>query len=231
MKVFSISDLHLSINNPKPMNIFGEVWDDYLDKIAESWNEKVGKDDVVLIAGDISWAMKMSEVIPDLDYIASFPGKKIIIKGNHDYWWSSISLLRSVLPPDIYALQNDAIKIENVVFCGSRGWVCPEDCLTEADKKIYAREIIRMKLSLDGAAKLKEDGDKLVVMTHYPPFNFRQENSPMTDLFEQYKVDAVVYGHLHGKSVRSVPVFDKKGIRYYLTSCDLVKNRLVDILT
>ena len=187
--------------------------------------------DVVLIAGDISWAMKMSEVIPDLDYIASFPGKKIIIKGNHDYWWSSISLLRSVLPPDIYALQNDAIKIENVVFCGSRGWVCPEDCLTEADKKIYAREIIRMKLSLDGAAKLKEDGDKLVVMTHYPPFNFRQEDSPMTDLFEQYKVDAVVYGHLHGKSVRSVPVFDKKGIRYYLTSCDLVKNRLVDILT
>ena len=81
------------------------------------------------------------------------------------------------------------------------------------------------------AAKLKEDGDKLVVMTHYPPFNFRQEDSPMTDLFEQYKVDAVVYGHLHGKSVRSVPVFDKKGIRYYLTSCDLVKNRLVDILT
>ena len=83
------------------MNKFGEVWDDYLDKIAESWNEKVGKDDVVLIAGDISWAMKMSEVIPDLDYISSFPGKKIIIKGNHDYWWSSISLLRSVLPPDM----------------------------------------------------------------------------------------------------------------------------------
>lgn len=103
------------------------------------------------------------------------------------------------MPPDVYALQNDAVKLENVVFCGSRGWMCLEDCLTEADKKIYARELIRMKLSLDNAAKLKEEGDKLVVMTHYPPFNFRQDDSPMTDLFEQYDVDAVVYGHLARK--------------------------------
>lgn len=212
------------------MNIFGEVWDDYLGVIAESWNEKVGKDDVVLIAGDISWAMKMNEVQPDLDYIAGFPGKKIIIKGNHDYWWSSLSVLRSILPPDMYALQNDALKIENVVFCGSRGWLCPEDCLTDADKKIYARELIRMRLSLEYAQKLRTSEDKLVVMTHYPPFNFRQDDSPMTELFEQFHADAVVYGHLHGKNARAIPEFEKKGVTYYLTSCDLVKNQLVEIL-
>ena len=230
MKVFSISDLHLSINNPKPMNIFGEVWEGYLENIAASWLENVSEEDVVLIAGDVSWAMKMDEVKPDLDYIARFPGKKVIIKGNHDYWWSSVSALRAILPPDMYALQNDAVKIGNAVICGSRGWLCPEDCLTDADKKIYARELIRMQLSLECAAKLRQESDRLIVMTHYPPFNFRQEDSPMTELFERYKADAVVYGHLHGKSVRAISQFDKRGIKYYLTSCDLVKNKPVEIL-
>ena len=230
MKVFAISDLHLSINNPKPMNIFGGAWENYLEEIEKSWEENVSNDDLVLISGDISWAMKMQDVIPDLDYIGKLKGKKVIIRGNHDYWWSSISAIRSILPVNLYAIQNDSLKIGNVVLCGSRGWLSELDQETPEDKKIYARELIRMKLSLESAQKLREEGDSLIVMTHYPPFNFKIENSEMTELFEQFKVDAVVYGHLHGKSVRVVPQVEKNGVKYYLSSCDLVKNQLVRIL-
>lgn len=230
MKVFAISDLHLSINNPKPMNIFGEVWENYLQEIERSWSENVSDDDVVLIAGDVSWAMKMSEVVPDLNYISSMKGRKIIIRGNHDYWWSSISALRKILPYGMYALQNDAVKIDDTVFCGSRGWMAEEDCETDADKKIYSRELIRMKMSLDCAAKLRAGNENLVVMTHYPPFNVRLENSPMTAMFEEFGANAVVYGHLHGKNVRAVPEFEKNGVKYFLTSCDTVANKLVRIL-
>ena len=230
MNVFAISDLHLSINNPKPMNIFGEVWDDYLTQIEQSWKENVDDGDIVLIAGDISWAMKLQEAVPDINYISSFKGKKIFIRGNHDYWWSSISAVRTMLPPGMYALQNDAVRIENVVFCGSRGWTPIEECETDADKKIYARELIRMRMSLDCAKKLQQPGDKIIAMVHYPPFGCRLDGTPMTCLFEEYSVDSVVYGHLHGKSVRAVKYMQKNGISYYLTSCDLVDNKLIRIL-
>lgn len=230
MKVFAISDLHLSINNPKPMDIFGEVWDNYLAHIEQSWRENVQNDDVVLIAGDISWAMKLDEVVPDIKYLSGLGGTKIFIKGNHDYWWSSVSALRAILPPGMYALQNDAVKIENAVFCGSRGWIPRDECETDADRKIYDRELIRMRLSLESAGRLKGEGDKLIALIHYPPFGCRLDDSPMTRLFEEYGVDSVVYGHLHGKSVRAVDRVNKNGVEYFLTSCDLIGNKLVRIL-
>ena len=230
MKIFAISDLHLSINNPKPMNIFGEVWDNYLDQIESSWEENVSDDDVVLICGDISWAMKMSDVQPDIDYIGNLRGKKVIIRGNHDYWWSSISALRSMLPVGMFAVQNDSVRIGNAVICGSRGWLCEDDHTGPDDKKIYDRELIRMRLSLDSAKAIMQDGDSLVVMTHYPPFNFKAEPNAFTRLFEEYGVSAVVYGHLHGKNARAIPMIERGGIKYYLSSCDLVKNKLVRIL-
>ena len=230
MKVFAISDLHLSINNPKPMNIFGGAWENYLEEIENSWNENVSDEDLVLISGDISWAMKMSDVLPDLEYIGKLKGKKVIIRGNHDYWWSSISAIRSVLPPDMYAIQNDSLKFGDVVICGSRGWLSELDQETAEDKKIYARELIRMRLSLESALKMRNSEDKLIVMTHYPPFNFKAENSEMTALFDEFNVDVVVYGHLHGKNVRVIPEVKKNDVTYYLTSCDLVKNQLVRIL-
>jgi len=230
MKIFAISDLHLSINNPKPMNIFGNVWDNYLAEIEQSWNENVSEDDVVLIAGDISWAMKLSDVVPDIDYVGALKGKKVILKGNHDYWWSSVSALRNLLPVNMYAVQNDSVKIGDTVICGSRGWLCEDDQTTPEDKKIYARELIRMRLSLESANKIRQEGNPLIVMTHYPPFNFKAESNDMTKLFEEFDVTAVVYGHLHGKGVRAIPELEKNGIKYYLTSCDLVKNKLVRII-
>ena len=199
MRIFAISDLHLSINNPKPMNIFGPTWDNYLDKIESSAASLMTEDDILLIPGDISWAMKLDDAIVDLEYIDShLPGKKYILRGNHDYWWGGISTLRSILPNGIRAIQNDANREQGVVICGTRGWTVPEtNHKTADDEKIYKREVIRMELSLKNAAAIKQEGDKIVCMMHYPPFNNKLAESDFTKLLEAYGVDYVVYGHLH----------------------------------
>lgn len=231
MKVFAISDLHLSINSNKPMNIFGPVWENYLEEIEQSFNENVSDDDLVLIAGDISWAMKLSDAKADLDYLAKFKGKKVIIKGNHDYWWSSISGVRALLPNNVYALQNDALRFDNVVVCGSRGWTVPEvSHKTPEDEKIYKRELIRMELSLKSALALKQENDTLIVMMHYPPFNSKLEENDFTKLFEKYGVDVVVYGHLHSYDKKQRLITYINNIKYYLTSCDLIGNKVIEIV-
>lgn len=233
MKVYAISDLHLSINSNKPMNIFGPVWDGYLEKIEESWKEKgVTDDDIVLIAGDLSWAMKLNDAIADLDYISKMgKGKKVVIRGNHDYWWSSISALRSVLPSDMYALQNDAVKIGDYIICGTRGWTVPEVAhKTPEDEKIYKREVIRLELSLQDAKRLQTNNETIICMMHYPPFNSKLEDSDYTQLFEKYGISTVVYGHLHSYDKKQKLVVTKNGVTYYLTSCDLVNNQLIRIL-
>ena len=230
MKVFAISDLHLSINNPKPMDIFGPVWQGYLDKIFEDWKAKVSDEDLVLLAGDFSWAMKLEDTKEDFALLSSLPGKKIIIRGNHDYWWKSISAVRAFLPQNFYAIQNDAIKFGDIVVCGTRGWMVPErnSEQSEENKKIYDREVIRLELTLESASKLRQEGDKLICIMHYPPCNFTRDDSEFTSLIEKYKVDKVVFGHLHGKKIQTT--FIKNGIPYYLTSCDIVDNKLIGIL-
>lgn len=230
MKVFAISDLHLSINSNKPMNIFGPVWENYLDKIEQSWNKLVSDDDVVLISGDISWAMKLNDAIPDLNYISQFKGKKIILRGNHDYWWSSISGVRSVLKQNMFAIQNDAIKIGDTIFCGTRGWTVPETThKTPDDEKIYNREVIRLGLSLQDAKRLQQNNEKIIVMMHYPPFNSKMEDNEFTNLIEQYGVKTVVYGHLHSYDKKQKLIVYKNNVKYYLTSCDLIGNELIEI--
>lgn len=231
MKVFAISDLHLSLNNPKPMDIFGPVWEGYLDKIFSDWKEMVGPEDLVLMAGDISWAMKLEDAVDDFKLLESLPGKKIIIKGNHDYWWKSISAVRNILPPNFYALQNDAIKIDNVVICGTRGWQTPEKNMvqTPEDEKIYKREVLRLEMSLEAAIKLRQDGDIMLCMMHYPPFNFARADSEFSALIEKYKVDRVVFGHIHGYKNMQLE-YEKNNIKYFLTSCDMVNNNIVRIL-
>jgi len=230
VKIFAISDLHMSIANPKPMKIFGGKWDNYLDKIAEDWIKKVQEDDVVLISGDISWAMNVSDALKDFEYFKTLPGKKIFIRGNHDYWWKGITNLRDAVPSNCFLLQNDAIKIKNVVFCGSRCWLCPgSPDFKTTDEKLFARETERLRLAFHKAQGLREEGDKLVVLTHYPPFNVRREDNAITQLIEENCANAVVYGHLHGRDSRADKLLVRKGIKYYLASCDLVDNKLVDI--
>ncbi|HEY8423141.1 MAG TPA: metallophosphoesterase [Clostridia bacterium] len=226
MKVFAVSDLHLSINNPKPMDIFGGAWDNYLEILTQNWKAKISDDDLVLISGDISWAMTLEEALPDLDFIHALPGKKIIIRGNHDYWWKSISGLRKKLPPSIMAIQNDCVKIENFLICGTRGWTVPESSQiqTDQDRKIYLREAERLKLTLNAASKERVEGDIVILMMHFPPFNSARTQSDYTRLIAQYNVDCVVYGHLHGKGGKISHKVVLDNIPYYLTSCDQLNN-------
>lgn len=211
------------------MNIFGPIWDDYLSYIVDDWKDKVSPEDLVLISGDLSWAMDLESALPDLEFFNGLAGKKIIIRGNHDYWWSSISKVRSVLPENMYAVQNDAVKIGRAVIAGSRLWTTPEPgkAQEEADKRIYDREVQRLKLSLESAVRLLKEGDRLYVMVHYPPFNSKMNAGVFTDVIKEYAPRAVVYGHLHGKESRGKPVHEIDGVKYYLTSCDLVGNNLV----
>jgi len=231
VKIFAISDLHLTFQCDKPMNIFGENWVDYERRIMEDWNSKVGDDDVGIIAGDISWAMRMAETERDFEYLGKLNGTKIIVRGNHDYWWSTITKVRESLPAGIHALQNDSIKIGNTVFAGTRGWKVPERYQKQSgeDKKILNREVLRFEMSLQDAKKKLADGDKLIAILHYPPFNSMRDDSSFTELCEKFGVDACVYGHLHGKQARTELLTEKKGIKYYLTSCDQVGFGVVEI--
>ena len=231
MKIYSISDLHLDINNTKPMNVFGHVWDNYIEKIVSDWNSKVQDDDVVVLAGDYSWAMKLEDVVPDFIWLNSLKGIKIIIRGNHDYWWHSVSKVRAVLPPNVYALQNDAIKIGNYIFCGNRGWLIPEGKNNnDENQKIYARELIRLGMSLKSAQDLKtSEQDKIIYITHYPPFNNKVEPNEFTKMIEDAGVETCIFAHLHGY-INPKMMYNKiNGVDYYLTSCDALNNKLLQV--
>lgn len=231
MKVFAISDLHLCFSGSKPMDIFGEAWENYLFEIEKEVKDKVGADDLLLLGGDLSWGLKLEDAVPDIRYISHFPGKKILIRGNHDYWWQSISKVRDALPENVFAIQNDVLKFDNVLLCGTRGWTCPDgESFSAEDKKIYLREAGRLKLSMEKMEKIRTADDKVVCLMHYPPFNVRRHPSLFTDIIEEHKTDAVVYGHLHGKDCRADLKIKIRNTEYFLTSCDLTKNSLVRIL-
>lgn len=231
MKVFAISDLHLSGVKEKPMNIFGEVWEGHFEKISADWRAKVKDEDVVLIGGDTSWGMKLEEGMFDVARLAGLPGRKVFIRGNHDYWWSAITRVRTLAPDDtFFFLQNDCVKFENVIIAGSRGWTCPGSAdYTEHDEKLYLREAERFRLAFCEVGKVREEGDTLIALIHYPPMGIRKEETLFTRLFDENRVDKVVFGHLHGAGF--FPLRCERGnIEYYLTSCDKVNFRLVQIL-
>ena len=230
MKIWAISDLHLSLMVEKPMDVFGGAWENYIDKIKENWQKVVKKEDIVLIAGDISWAMKLEETKADFEFIDKLNGKKIIIKGNHEYWWKSISAVREVLPDSIMAIQNDSIKIGDYIICGTRGWTVPEENkeFLPEDEKIYKREVERLKLTLKSAKVLQENNEKIICMMHFPPFDGSGNESEFTKLFEEFGVSVVVFGHIHGYTNCKL-IQTKNDITYYFTSCDHIKNDPVEI--
>ncbi len=231
MKVYAISDLHLSTVCGKPMDIFGKAWENYFELISADWKEKVTDEDVVLLPGDFSWAMRMEDALPDFERVADLPGSKVILRGNHDYWWNTLSQVRSLIPKGFYALQNDCLRFGDILVCGTRGWTCPDgDNLTAEDKKIYLREIERLKLSIASMQKQRKPTDKVIAITHFPPFNGRYDESEFTKQFVLADIDTVVYGHLHGKDCRANLQFKKFGINFYLTSCDLTGNKLTRII-
>ena len=230
MNVYAIGDLHLSFTEDKPMAVFGDNWKGHFEKIKKDWTEQVKEEDVVLIPGDISWAMKMENALVDLCALAPMPGKKVFIRGNHDYWWNGITRLRENAPNEsFYFLQTDAVKIGKFVFAGSRGWACPGSPeYTEQDQKLYLREAERFRLALTEAERLTEEGDTKIALVHYPPFHVKNEETLFTELFESHGVEKVVFGHIHGGTYFPLRT-ERKGVEYILASCDKVGFKLVKI--
>ena len=217
MQIYAIADLHLSLTSEKPMDVFGEAWRGHAEKLERNWRERVQDDDLVLIPGDISWAMQLSAALPDLSFIGNLPGKKILLKGNHDYWWSAIGRVRSLLPAGMRAIQNDAIVEDNIGICGTRGWLCPgSNNFNAEDQKIYLRELDRLSLSLASLPAVETK----IAMLHFPPFLDKEKGSGFTERMEDAGVQIVVYGHLHGEANRYAFEGERNGITYHCVAAD-----------
>ena len=217
MQIYAIADLHLSLTSEKPMDVFGEAWRGHAEKLERNWRERVQADDLVLVPGDISWAMQLSAALPDLAFIGRLPGKKILLKGNHDYWWSAIGRVRAALPEGMRALQNDAFTEGGVGICGSRGWLCPgSNNFNAEDQKIYLRELDRLSLSL---ASLPEVETK-IAMLHFPPFTDKEKGSGFTERLEAAGVQIALYGHLHGEANRYAFEGERNGVYYHCVAAD-----------
>ena len=221
MSLYAISDLHLSFGTNKAMDIFGDNWINHFIKIKNNWEKLISKDDVVLLCGDFSWAMNLDEVKPDLNWLNTLPGTKILTRGNHDYWWTSINKLNS-LYSSIKFIQNNYMAYKDYAICGSRGYNLDvtEDQDSEHHSKILQREKIRMKLSLDAA--LKSGFKKIIYMFHYPPFSTNVNcinKNVFLDLINEYNIEIILYGHIHSNFDN---FYQRKlnNTLYYLTSCD-----------
>lgn len=217
MRVFAIADVHLSFDTQKPMDVFGGAWTDHPQRLKAAWTECVRDEDIVLVAGDISWAMQLSHAARDLEFLSALPGTKLILRGNHDYWWSSVSKVRAALPPAVRAIQNDAVTIGDISFGGTRGWNLPGAAgFTAEDEKIYRRELGRLELSLNAMDKDK----RRIAMLHYPPFDQRRGGSEMSELLEASGVSDCVYGHLHGAAHKGAFCGIHGGVKYHFVAGD-----------
>lgn len=233
MKLFAIGDLHLSGNPPKkPMERFGPRWKDHWQRIRQDWLERVTPEDTVLIAGDTSWAMHMSEAQEDLDEIRVLPGKKIIIRGNHDYWWESAGKLNRLDEGnDMHYLYGSTYSLDNgrIVICGTHGWVCPGDIHfhEEKDAKPYRRELLRVERTLQEASQM--DAEHVILLLHYPPVCDLTKPSGFTDLLEKYHVPLCVFGHLHGMEPNTMFPRRYNGTLLQLVSADYRDCKLLEI--
>ncbi len=245
-RLFALSDPHLSLAVAKPMDVFGPRWDGHVEKLAANWTAAVEPEDIVLVPGDISWGMRVEEALPDLEWLAALPGRKVLLKGNHDYWWQSVNKLRSLVLPDMHFIQNDAVLIDGVAVGGTRLWDFPgirwghvsnrdNTEVTEAKRnappkkreedpeKIRARELARLRLSLsrlDASARLR------VCLTHFPPLGEDGERTEVTDILEEFRIDLCVFGHVHALIARPHPGADARigGTRCVLAASDFLEH-------
>jgi len=223
MKIFAIGDLHLAGGTGKTMDRFGEQWRDHDQKIFNAWDQTVNDDDIVIIAGDTSWAMRLEDGLPDLDRIGRMKGRKLLIKGNHDYWWQSRSKMARVLHPSITIVNASAVILNRIAVAGTRGWTCPNDIsFDEQDAKIYEREVGRLRSALVALAGRETEFDCLIVALHYPPANSRHESSGFTDLIDEHAASFCVYGHLHGEDITTGITGLHGETSYKLVSADAV---------
>ncbi len=214
MSIYAISDLHLPLGVEKPMDVFGIRWNNYVERIKENWIKTVKDEDYVIISGDISWATYLSEAIKDLAFINSLPGTKILSRGNHDYWWTTLKKMNELKKNEgfdkINFLQNDAYMIGKTAVAGCRGWITPlEKKFGRDDEKIYRRELLRMEMSINDA--IKKGAEKIILSVHYPPL------ADFYEIIRKYNVDIALYGHLHHETMGSYVEISE---RTKLVSCD-----------
>lgn len=223
MAIYAISDLHLALSIDKPMDVFGGKWENYMEKLKENWCSVIGEDDYVLVPGDISWATYLEQAYEDFNFIHRLPGRKILSKGNHDYWWTTKSKLEQYTGENgfssIFFLHNNHFSIEGVTICGTRGWYMPgEDGFSAEDAKIYKRELQRLELSLK-SANTPEEG-VIIAALHFPPFNSKGTFSEFMEILQKYHVSICIYGHLHGEAGRGAIEGLVNGIQFRFVAAD-----------
>ncbi len=239
MTIWALADLHLAHSVPdKSMAAFGPLWEGYMEKIEANWRKAVGKDDLVLLPGDISWAMRLEEAKIDLEWIDSLPGTKLMIRGNHDYWWASSAKMAQAMPPTLHFIHNTAYAWNDVAIGGTRLWdteeyrfgqyvhfqenpraSLAEKPSAEETQKIFERELERLKLSLN---QLSPSAKKRIAMTHYPPISADLKPSRASQILKSYKIDVCVFGHLHNLDKTKKMFGSAEGIEYILTAADYV---------
>ena len=230
MAIYTIADLHLSFSTDKPMDIFGTNWENYEEKIKEDWLKKVRKEDYIILPGDFSWAMYLEETVKDFEFINKLPGKKILLKGNHDYWWTTVTNMRKFLKENNFAnidfLHNNSFEIENKIIVGTRGWILSEDL---EDKRLTKREADRLELSISNGIKEYGNEKEIIAFMHYPPITKNYQNTEYINVLKKYNIKKCYYGHLHSISIQDALEVIIDGIEYKLVSSDGVDFKLTKI--
>ena len=221
MSIFAIGDTHLSLNNKKPMDIF-KGWENYVERLSKNWNALVEPSDTVVLMGDISWAMSLEEGIKDFTFLNQLPGEKIILKGNHDYWWNTRRKMDGFFQENhldtLHILHNDAYRIGDFSICGTRGWFY-DSCETDPDK-VMLREVQRLRTSIAAGKAL---GGEPIVFLHYPPASSQQACEPILNVLEEEQIKRCYYAHLHGDVTKYAFNGVRNGIKFELLSGDYLK--------
>lgn len=220
---WAIGDLHLSLgldaDRRKPMDRFGDAWVHHTAKIAHNWCVRVQPNDVVLLAGDLFWGNRVDEARFALEWLGSLPGRKVLVRGNHDNWWQSIAKVRAALPEGMYAIQNDSLMLDGVAIAGTRGWTYADPEGAVHQEKMLSREYARLAASL---ATMPEEAHYRIALLHYPPFADGKLVAEVATLLEAHRVNLCVFGHLHGQEAEQFRSIEKNNIKYVLASADIV---------
>ena len=224
MALYTLADLHLSFGVDKPMDIFGGAWQGYTRALRENL-AVLREDDTLVIPGDLSWGINLQQAEPDFRFLASFPGRKILVKGNHDLWWGTVSKMQGFLQEkglkNFEFLHNNCFFYEDVALCGTRGWFFEEEKGGAHDAKILNRELSRLRTSLDAAKK--SGAERIFCFMHYPPVFGSYICQPVCALLQRYGVERLYYGHLHAQSHRSAFTGCHAGVQFVLVSADYLK--------
>ena len=234
MSIFVIADLHLSFKNPKPMEIFGDNWENHAEKIKKDWITKVTEKDLVVLPGDFSWETYLEDTILDFEYINNLPGKKLMLKGNHDYWWTTITSMKKFLQENNFTnidfLYNNSFEFEEKILCGTRGWNITDE---ENNEKLINRELGRLELSLQDGIKKYNEGKEIIVFMHYPPITnnmiYSGAENKFINLMKKYNIKKCYYGHLHGQSIKDAVEGEIQGINFKLVSADSLDFKLIKL--